>query len=91
MHDNDGATYLEVVMLRTLDGTERAKAIAASMATPLQAADQDLDDMHRLRFWNTLIAYLLGVAEASVGADGREAIVQVMRNIPASSQLGRLQ
>lgn len=78
------ALYLEVLML---DGDEqdRALSIGRSLITPCQAADAELDDMQRLRFWRTLIAYLLGVAEGSVGADGRMAIVQCMRNVPAST------
>lgn len=83
----DGATYIDVLMLHHLDSRERALHIGRAMVTPLQAADDSNDPMESLRFWATLIAYLMGVAEGSIGPDGREAIVQTMRNAPASSAL----
>ena len=83
----DGATYIEVLMLSHLDERARALAIGQAMLTPLLAADADLDATQRLRFWVTLTAYLLGVAEAETGADGRNAIVQTLRNVPACAQL----
>ena len=83
----DGATYIEVLMLSHLDERARALAIGRAMVTPLLAADADLDAAQRLRFWVTLLAYLLGVAEGEIGADGRDAIVQTLRNVPACTQL----
>ena len=85
----DGATYIEVLMLGHLCERERALHLARAFTSPLLAADAGLGDMQRLRFWGTLIAYLLGVAESSVGADGRAAIVQTMRNVPASTELAK--
>ena len=83
----DGATYVEVLMLGHLDESQRALAIGRAMVTPLMAAEADCDAMQRLRFYNVLVAFILGVAENQVGADGREAIVQCMRNVPASTAL----
>jgi hypothetical protein len=83
------ATYIEIIMLDNKDSRERALAIGQSLITPLQAADDSGDQMESLRFWSALIAYLLGVAENNIGADGREAIVQCMRNVPASTALAR--
>jgi hypothetical protein len=87
----DGATYIEVLMLQHLDSGERARSIGNAMITPLLAADGEpgIAELERLRFWSTLIAYLLGVAESRVGPDGREAIVQTLRNVGASAQLAR--
>jgi hypothetical protein len=83
---NRHPTYMEVIMLDNPDSRERALAIGRSIIAPLQAADDRDDPMESLRFWATLIAYLLGVAEGAVGRDGREAIVQTMRNTAASSE-----
>ena len=84
---SDAAIYIEVLMLNDEDSRERALQIGRSLITPLLAADDGSDPTESLRFWATLIAYLLGVAEGTVGADGREAIVQTMRNVPASKTL----
>jgi hypothetical protein len=83
---SSSATYIEVLMLDG-DEAEQAIQIGRAIITPCHVADCQLDDMQRLRFWRTLIAYLLGVAERSVGADGRMAIVQCMRNVPPSTQI----
>jgi hypothetical protein len=88
MTDDQGATYIEVLMLQHLDSRERALRIGHSMLTPLTASDGNAaPQLERLRFWSALIAFLLGVAEHRCGADGREAIVQTMRNVPASEHL----
>lgn len=79
-----GPHYIEVLMLDG-DEAEQALRIGRALITPCQVAVAELDDMQRLRFWRTLIAYMLGVAEGSVGADGRMAIVQCMRSVPPST------
>jgi hypothetical protein len=45
--------------------------------------------MQQLNFYGSLVGYLLGVAESALGPDGREAIVQTMRNVPASDAMAR--
>ena len=87
----DGCTYVEVLMLAHLDERERAMSIGRAMITPLLAADADFDGMQRLRFYSTLLAFLLGVAEGQLGPEGRDTIVQCMRNVPASNHLLRMQ
>ena len=82
----DGATYIEVLMLADADEFEQATRIGRAIVTPCHAADAPMTDAQRLRFWRTLIAYLLGVAEHSIGADGRMAVVQCMRSVPPITQ-----
>lgn len=84
-----GITYIECLLLGPLDSMQRGTAIARALITPCQAAEDGLDDMERLRMYAALIAFLLGVAENSLGPDGREAIVQTMRNVPAARDLMR--
>ena len=79
------AHYIEVMMLDADDEAEQALRIGRAMITPCHVADANMDEMQRLRFWRTLIAFLLGVAEHSIGADGRMAVVQCMRSVPPSS------
>ena len=78
--------YLEALLLSTLDARERGMAIGRALTTPCQAAEDGLDSAERLRFWAAVIAYALGIAEGSVGAVGRAAIIQCMRNVPASAE-----
>lgn len=73
----------------SVDEAETALRVARAISAPCLAADEHLDEMQRLRFWRLVIAYMLGVAESSVGADGRMAIVQCMRSVPPSSVLLR--
>ena len=80
----DGVTYVECLLLAHLDAKARAIAIASALITPCLAGEDGLDDMGRLHFWGCLVAHVLGQAEASVGEQGREAIVQTLRNAPAS-------
>ena len=82
--DSPAAHYVEVILLDG-DEAQRARHIAQAVITPCLAATQDMDDMPRLRFWLNLVAHLLGQAEASVGADGRMAIVQCMRTVPPAT------
>ena len=79
------AHYIEVVMLDDADPAQQAQRIGSAIVTPCLAAIEGMDDMQRLRFWLNLIAYTLGVAEGSIGADGRMAIVQCMRTVPPST------
>lgn len=67
-----------------LDPAAQAQEIGGAIAQPCRAACDGMDELQRLRFWGALAAYALNMAEASVGADGREAIVQTLRNVPAS-------
>lgn len=83
----DGVTYIECLLLGRLDPLARANAIGLGMRTPCEAAGDGLDEMQRLNFWRALISYMLRIAEESLGPDGREAIVQTLRNIPASRAL----
>lgn len=83
--NRDAPTYIEVIMLDHADPRERALQIGRSLITPLQAADDGSDAVESLLFWRTLITYLLGLAQRTVGVDGREAIVQTMRNVTASA------
>ena len=83
----DGITTLDVLQMRKLDAPSRALAIGRRLAKPLTDADEDMRYSQRLRFWVNLLAYLLGVAENSLDADGREVIVQTLRNVPASDAL----
>jgi 3-methyladenine DNA glycosylase AlkD len=78
--DDEGATYVEVLMLQGLGAAERGTRIGHAMVTPCLEAVDGLDAMQRLHFWNSLIAYLMGMAESSVGAEGRQAIVHCMRS-----------
>jgi len=80
---NPPAHYIEVLMLDGIDEEQQARRIGRAILTPCAAAGQPLNDAQRLRFWAALIAYLLGAAEHSVGAEGRSAIVQTMRNVGA--------
>jgi len=80
----DGVTYVECLLLAHLDAKARAIAIARALITPCLAGEDGLDDMGRLHFWCCLVAHVLVQAEASLGEHGREAIVQTMRNTPAS-------
>ena len=82
--DSPAAHYVEVILLDG-DEAQRARHIAQAVITPCLAATQGMDDMPRLRFWLNLVAHLLGQAEASVGADGRMAIVQCMRSVPPAT------
>ena len=84
---NQPVHYIEVLMLDADDETEKALRIGRAMITPCHAADANMDAMQRLRFWRTLIAFMLGVAEGSIGADGRMAVVQCMRSVPPSSHM----
>jgi hypothetical protein len=90
----EGNAYLQV-LLQHLDSGERARRIGCDLTALLTRSDggDDTTAFERLRFWSVLIAYLLGAAESRVGPDGREAIVQTMRNAGASSHLaqGRMQ
>lgn len=87
-HDmTNPAHYIEVVTLDSDDETEQAIRIGKAIITPCKAADQGLDFIARLRFWQTLTAFILGAAEHSVGADGRMAIVQTMRSVPSSTHV----
>lgn len=84
-----GVTYIECLLLRRLDAHARAKAIGRALVTPCLAATDGLDGMQQLNFYGSLVGYLLGVAESALGPDGREAIVQTMRNVPASDAMAR--
>jgi hypothetical protein len=66
-----------------------ALRIGASFTPACIAANAEAEYMQRLRFWRTLIAFMLGAAEHSVGADGRAAIVECMRNTEACAHVGR--
>jgi hypothetical protein len=85
MTQDEGVTYLQVLMMDTQDSRERALQIGRALITPLQVADDSGDPMESLLFWAALIAFLLGVAETSVGPTGREDIVQTMRNAGAAA------
>ena len=82
---NTSAHYIEIVMLDDADEEQQARRIGRALLTPCLSANESHDDAQRLRFWATLIAFMLGAAEGSVGADGRSAIVQTMRNVGAST------
>jgi hypothetical protein len=82
-----GVTYIECLLLRRLDAHARAKAIGRALVTPCDAATDGLSGIQLLHFWRHLLVDLLHKAECTVGPDGREAIVQTLRNIPASRAL----
>lgn len=86
---DDGVTYIECLLLGQLDACQRGTTIGRALITPMLAAERGLDDMERLRLYAALIAFMLGMAENSIGPEGRDAIVQTMRNVPASRDLLR--
>jgi len=53
-----------------------------------QGAAARLPEVERLRYWKAITAWVLRSAEASVGPDGRMAIVQCMRALPPRSDFG---
>ena len=89
----DDVTYIQAVMLQGLDGRERALRLGAALSTPLAYAGQaSTDELDALRYWCTLAAYVLGLAENAVGVQGRDAIVQTLRNAQAcTARTGVLQ